>query len=98
MLHMLQEVFIPMSDLRFVVMRCAACGTEVNLDIELDKFQNVQRTSATPVNCPSCTIAFDSLMVSGIDSYRKFYKEVLSQKASVGFRVKPEVASQPPKS
>jgi hypothetical protein len=88
---MLQELLVPLSDLRFVVMTRAACKAEITFDLlyETKTGAEARRASATPHTCPACDARFDKRGQEMIDALRRAFREILNQDSmTVSFRVK----------
>jgi hypothetical protein len=79
MCAMLTEMSIPISDLRYLCVKCGECGTQIILD--LDGKRDISQ-------CPACHEKFDPLSVCGnIDQIAGAYKQLKSAKHKFSFRI-----------
>jgi hypothetical protein len=80
------------SDLRFMVIGCLSCKTEITVDLSREQHDKTTHAvkSVCPKCCPTCETPFDSDLVRALDSIRLGYKMLAQQttmQARVGFRV-----------
>ena len=91
MCAVLNETVVLLSDLRYVVMTCAKCKTEITFDLLWDRQADIHRTTATPTKCPACDAMFDLLAQNAVDNLREIYQGAAKQKTvTVSFRIKSE--------
>jgi hypothetical protein len=63
----IQEILLfDFSELRWLVISCVACHTEVAIDAG-------ETTTAVPSQCPSCHKVYEDALRQNLDSYRRLY-------------------------
>lgn len=86
MLSMKKHMQLSIADLRWLVIACAKCQTEVTLDVSLKLSPESDRDSLTPSRCPSCETPYASI-VAHVDKFREAYAGLSKPGKGVSFRV-----------